>query len=340
LIDNTKKSCESKEVSSFLGVVDTYRRWKHYSERFDRKYHYYHPSELGKCLRAQQYKHYVEKGYIKTSFQGFDSKCLRLFDKGHNMHRRWADYFEDIGVLKGRWKCKNPLCLLFNDSRNGKVEILENKKQEVFEKGDTRIFGEKEQRGVFKPERCVCGCNEFIYQETKVFSEEFLIKGQADLILDFSNFNIEKFNDVNVSFNKKFLPKKGDDVVVDMKTIGQSSWEYQLKKKGPHQSNLIQLTIYVHLLDCSYGLLVYENKNDSKIKCYKVQKNPAWWDILKWQMKKMQDLSLKKRLPPPRPEKKSDYECKSCDFSKLCHKSDAWKDPELAKRRKDFYKGL
>ncbi len=339
MIDNKQNSCNGKEVSAFLGVIDTYKRWKHYSQRGDRKYDYYHPSELGKCLRAQQYKHYADKGEIELSYQGLDSRTLRLFDKGHNMHDRWAGYFEEIGVLKGRWKCRNAACLLY-DKNAELINLSKEKKNEILAKDETRIYGSKAKKGIFKPDKCACGSTYFDYLETTVFSEELKIKGHSDLILDYSNFDFEKFNPITPSFNTKFLPKNGDEVVVDMKTIGQSSWEYQVLKKGAHPSYLVQLVSYIHILDCSYGLLVYENKNDSDLRCFKVERNDAWWEAIKWQAKKLQELATGGKLPPPRPSKKSDYECKNCDFSQLCHKSGIWKDPKLDIKRKNFYKGL
>ena len=45
------------EVTSVMNLVDTYIRWRTVSTRYDRSYEHYHPSELGKCLRMQQYKH-------------------------------------------------------------------------------------------------------------------------------------------------------------------------------------------------------------------------------------------------------------------------------------------
>jgi len=86
-----------KEVSSLIGVIDTYLRWNQYTQRNDRSYLHFHPSEWGKCLRSQQYKHYAQLGYIKKEFSNFDSKILRLFDKGHNMHNRWVSYFDNVG---------------------------------------------------------------------------------------------------------------------------------------------------------------------------------------------------------------------------------------------------
>jgi len=330
--------CTSKEVMSLMGLIDTYKRWVNFETKNDRCYKSYHPSEFGKCLRAQQYKHYVHLGLIKVTYKAFDSKTLRLFDKGHWMHERWARYFEDIGILRGRWKCKNPLCFLFDDK--GKLKTGTNNIESLFEKKKTRIYGMDDSLGSFKPDQCVCGCKDFQYCETPVVSEELNIKGSADVILDCSTLDFEKFNSVRSTFNPEFLPTDGAKVVGDMKTIGQSAWDFQLNKKGAHKPYLIQLTCYTHILDCDYGVLMYENKNNSELKWYKVERNEEWWETIKWQSKTMQKMVSNKQLPPPRPEDKSSYECRGCEFSSLCHKSGIWKDKDLNKKRKGFYKSL
>ena len=95
------------------------------------------------------------------------------------------------------------------------------------------------------------------------------------------------------------------------------------------------------ILDVDYGLLMYENKDNSEMKWYKVEKNPEWWDIIQWQAKRMREMAQddRKMLPPPRC-KKSSYECKNCDFRTLCHKSSVWNKPDLESKIKNFYKAL
>ncbi len=36
-----------KEVSSLMGLIDTYMRWDQYQKKDERKYVHYHPSEWG-----------------------------------------------------------------------------------------------------------------------------------------------------------------------------------------------------------------------------------------------------------------------------------------------------
>lgn len=329
-----------KEIQSLIGLVDTYKRWINFTNKNKRNYKHYHPSELGKCLRNQQYKHYVELGFIKVEFQENDSQTLRLFDKGNNMHSRWVDYFIDIGILRGCWKCNNVGCFLFDD--NGEFVKQKNSQSihELIAEGKSRIHGQEEKLGIFKPEKCICGCKNFSYQEISVFSEALNIKGNADLILDCSNLDVNRFTGVRTTFDHRFLPSKGQKVVADMKSIGQSSWDYQLVKRGPHKPNLIQVQTYVNILDCDYGILIYENKNNSDMKWYKVEKNPEWWEVIQWQVNMMKEMVKEKKLPPPRYDDKSCFDCKKCEFSKLCFNSSVWNDPNFDKKRKNFYKAL
>ena len=65
------------------------------------------------------------------------------------MHNRWTQYFEDIGILRGAWKCGNPLCRLVDDSGM----CLESVELEpIMDAGKSRVYGRDEQQGIFKPE--------------------------------------------------------------------------------------------------------------------------------------------------------------------------------------------
>ncbi len=328
-----------QEVTSMMNLIDTYVRWKTYSQSNNRSYEYYHPSEWGNCLRMQQYKHYAWKGLIDVTPMPIDSQKQRLFDKGHNMHSRWSSYFDDIGnVLMGRWKCKNPLCFSCDD--DGQYKKLDKKIiEKMLKENRSRIYGSEEP--VFKPKKCVCGSCEFDYLETTVFSPELNIKGHADLVLNCDNLLEERFDGVRITYNKDFLPINGKKVVGDMKTIGSNSWNTQLKRKGAHKKYIIQLTIYVHILDCDYGIIMYENKDNSEMLWYQVKKNYKWWEVIQDQARQMIRMSSKRKLPPPKYDSKTNYACKYCEFKDLCHKSKVWDDPKkLEESRKNFYKYL
>jgi len=330
------------EVRAFTGLIDTYIRWKEYQGKDDRQYYKYHPSEWGMCLRKQQYKHYQQLGYFPVEWKGHKSTLLRLFDKGHNMHERWSRYFEACGVLRGVWTCQNKMCKCFDDEGFFDLtKITETKSTDHSNaNGKGRVYGEEELKGVFRPERCVCGCTDFKYDEVAVDHEGTNIYGHADLILDFENFKPEMFKGVSKTFKKEFFPKKGEVVVGDMKTCSDNVWKSKVMKNQPHSYYLIQLTVYAHILECDYGLLMYENKNNSELKMFRVDRNEKWWAIIQEQAHSMIEMKKKKLLPPPRPDNKSSFECKNCEFKDMCHKSRAWGLPNIDEIRKGWYKEI
>ena len=69
------------EVSSVMGSVDTFIRWREKNKE-QRGYEIYHPSAFGACLRAMQYNRYVAMGFIVCDGDDFDSRILRLFETG------------------------------------------------------------------------------------------------------------------------------------------------------------------------------------------------------------------------------------------------------------------
>jgi hypothetical protein len=97
------------EVTNVLNVLNTYLKWKSLNGP-PRGYLKYHPSSFGSCLRKAQYQRYTDMGLINVQKEAVEPKSIRIFDTGHSMHARWAQYFEDIGVLRGVWECTNPDC--------------------------------------------------------------------------------------------------------------------------------------------------------------------------------------------------------------------------------------
>jgi hypothetical protein len=333
----TKSVYTPQEVTSMMNLIDTYIRWRTVDTRGDRSYDHFHPSEMGKCLRMQQYKHYAWKGLIDVKYPEPESQKHRLFDKGHNMHDRWSNYFDQIGnILLGRWKCKNTLCFMFDDDGQVKKDYS---LEDMYKKKKTRI-AEGKNGPIFKPEKCKCGCSDFEYLETHVRAPQFNIKGNADIVLNCRNLKEERFKGVRTSYNPKYLPVGKSKVVIDMKSIGSNPWKNQIMSKGAHKDYLIQLTIYIHVLGCDYGIIAYENKDNSKMAWFHVPRNDIWWEIIQSQALTMMDMAKEKKLPPPKYDSKKNFSCSYCDFKSLCHKSKVWDSPTLDSNRKEFYKSL
>lgn len=317
------------EVTNIINVLNTYLQWKSINGP-PRGYLRYHPSSFGSCLRKAQYQRYGELGYINVTKELNEAKSIRIFDTGHSMHARWAEYFESIGVLRGVWECKNMLCQAFDDSGNFNAANLSNAK-----KG--RFYGKDNKIGCFKPEKCVCGCTNFEYHEVTVHHDELNFHGHCDQILDFSRFDpsmFKKGNAVDVLFKAEDLPKK--PIVLDMKSINSFGFRSKLEH-GPSLVYKTQLVIYCNVLDLEYGILIYENKDDSSTKVYKVDRNPDLWQTVVKQANALNDMVAEKLLPPPRPLAKTDSDCRYCEYQSICHNSKIWDDPNLDTKRLNFY---
>lgn len=365
-----------KEVAAIMGVIDTHCRYKSVNES-PRNYRIYHPSALGGCLRLMQYQRFADDPSIEgieLTSEPLESNTMRLFDTGHSMHARWAKYWEEIGVLRGIWECNNRLCRAFDDDGNflgidRAKEIREKYKEVATEDSDylhnlpedkrkeeaklrSSIFprkkGYENKIGIFKPKKCNCGCEEFTYHEINVRDEELNVFGHADLILDFSNFDVDKYsshgehnsnaNIVDRTFDPKDLPSS--PIVVDMKSINDRGFK-NLKENGPSLKYKVQLVSYCNILDLEYGIIIYENKNDSQTMSFKISRSEdREWPMIHKQIRLMNKMYESKLLPPPRPLRKDSYDCKYCDFKNVCHNSKIWNDPDLNEKRIKFYDTL
>jgi len=363
-----------KEVAALMGVIDTHCKFESINES-PRNYRIYHPSALGGCLRLMQYQRFAENPEINGLDLGknpLESRTFRLFDTGHSMHDRWMKYWKGIGVLKGVWECENKYCRTFNDDGEflgqEKVdEVLAKYKQAKEEAPDylhnlsledrkkerrtrnllaPRRYGYEEKIGVYEPDKCPCGCAEFKYHEINVKDDELNIFGHADLILDFSNFDVDRYskaneegsNPVDRTFDPLDLPKK--PIVVDMKSINDRGFR-KLKTEGPSLKYKVQLEVYCNVLDLEYGVIIYENKNDSETSSFKVARSEDRdWPIIRRQIKLMNKMHEVNKLPPPRPLRKDSWDCRFCDFSEICHNSSIWVDPKLNEKRIKFYDTL
>lgn len=313
------------EVTNLINLVNTHSSWVSQNGP-PRGHEIYHPSAFGSCLRKMQYQRYAERGYISVQPQIPEPRMCRIWDTGHSMHDRWAKYFEDIGVLRGVWECANPHC-----SHNEGLPMAPD-----FD-GSPRKYGLDNKLGCFKPKHCECGCNQFKYHEVSVIDKKLNFHGHADQILDFSNFDPDRYqqgNAVPMLFKPEDLPKK--PIVIDMKTVNSFKFKSKLKNT-PDFHYKVQLTIYVNVLDLDYGVIIYENKDDCATKVYQVDRNPELWEKIKEQALKMNEMVDRKLLPPPRPESKKSFDCNYCEFSPICHQSKVWDDPDLGSKRASFY---
>lgn len=302
----------NRQVYSISKIIDEYFQYKNSKNSSNRSYSVYHPSAFGKCLRKMQYQRYASNNMIDSPKISNESRMIRIWDTGHSLHSRWAKYMEDLGVLKGIWTCTNTSC--------------------------NKVFGRDALIGCYKPKSCdVCNCIEFKYDEITVKDESLNFYGHCDQILDFSNLDPDFIKWTSEKWGGNIFNNNmpSSPIVVDMKSINKSQWSKI--QHEPHSYYVIQIIIYIHLLNLEYGLIIYEKKDDSEIKIFKVTRDEELWGMIKKQADIMNKMFEKKSLPPPRPESKNSFECRFCEFSDICHKSNVWDVDNLNEIRGKFY---
>ena len=111
---------------------------------------YYHPSSLFDCsLKIQFDKLNAPKETLETP------RSIMRLDNGSYSHRRYIDYWRNLGVLYGDWLC---------------------------------LVCDRVSADLLCPEVCpACGNKKLIYNEVNVLDKDLLIKGKADGIIILKN---------------------------------------------------------------------------------------------------------------------------------------------------------
>ena len=159
-----------------------------------------------------------------------------------------------------------------------------------------KIFGENEKLGIQKPViKCDnCGCDEYKYIEVTAGNDEYMISGHIDGILKLG----------------------GEYSVIDYKSMHANQFT---SLNEPMDKHIIQVEIYLWLLDLKTGFLLYENKDSQKIKLFEVVYNEDLIAKILKRLEAIRDIVKNNKLPK-RPFEKDSSQCKVCDFNKICWK--------------------
>jgi hypothetical protein len=250
----------------------------------ERRYHIFHPSAWGYCQRKVAYQYYNEKDkFLKFSEADVDPRVMRIFDNGHAIHDRWQSYLDKAGVLRGNWRCEK--C--------------------------SSVYGTENKIGIFNPSRaenwkCSCGATgQLSYQELIVKSPpQYNFEGHTDGVIDLTQ--------------SRFATKSPLDVfVVDMKSINKDQFNELAEAKQEH---VIQVNIYMWILDLKGAVLVYECKDNQAVKEFFCPRDENMIERIKAEALLMVS-ALHARKIPPRPAgfSRTKYPCKGCEFMSYCY---------------------
>ena len=106
---------------------------------------------------------------------------------------------------------------------------------------------------------------------TKYFEQMGILKGREIVV---------KSDAPPISGRADFLltHEEHQEIVLELKSINDKGFKNLYSKPKPEHA--LQLQIYLQLLDKAYGIVLYENKNDQKLKAFKVKRSPKEWNAL------------------------------------------------------------
>ena len=134
--------------------------------------------------------------------------------------------------------------------------------------------------------------------EFKVTSEDPPIFGYGDVILDWA----------------------GEDLLGEIKTMPMEGFEYRKKTGKPKAGHLIQLLIYMRILNKNRAILIYENKNNHDLLIIPVEANDyhkRWISQTFDWMKTVRQAWEEKKLPTKNYRSNSKI-CKTCPLRAVC----------------------
>ena len=243
----------------------------------------YHPSSIAntECLRQLQLK----KLNVEKTNDTYNAHSQRIFDTGHDFGYRFQEYLYYLGILLGRWHCVE--C---------KYEWMDVENP--------------------SPSTCPsCGVDLTIwynlhYMEVPVHNDEYNLGGQADAM-------------IKQSWGRQMIELK------TIKCRGEYNSEYSVSfedLQAPKPAHVKQLNIYMDnakrqydgIQDLDRGLIIYQGKNNQKLKQFPVKLQKGLVNNLYDKIKMVRHSIEQGFLYPRAGKNKSCRMCKWCDYKTLC----------------------
>lgn len=127
------------------------------------------------------------------------------------------------------------------------------------------------------------------------------------------------------------INRAGERVVGEIKTTRSESFAVRQSKMTPPDYHLIQVLIYMYVLESDSGFLLYENKNTHDLlvmPVYMDEKNKKLVeDTFAW-MREVRGLWEERKLPA-RPFTRKSKECKDCPVAAVCWESEEYGEGDI-----------
>ncbi|MAF42952.1 MAG: hypothetical protein CMI54_02110 [Parcubacteria group bacterium] len=174
---------------------------------------------------------------------------------------------------------------------------------------DTLGYQQNSSRvGVFYPSMLGNECDRYLYLAFRGLLPQQVIASVTQRIFDtgssledrmtkyFEKMQILRGREIAVKCDSPPISGRADfllaheehsEIVLELKSINDKGFKNLYSKPKPEHA--IQLQIYLQLMDKPYGIVLYENKNDQKLKAFKVKRSPKEWNFLVTRCKQIQE---------------------------------------------------
>lgn len=152
-------------------------------------------------------------------------------------------------------------------------------------------------------------------------SHERIQQAMADAgILKDSEFKVTWSDPPIFGFGDVILDWEGEDLLGEIKTMPMEGFEYRKQHGKPKTGHLIQLLIYMRILNKTRAVLIYENKNNHDLLVFPVEANDYYirwvnqtFDWMKTVRKAWEDKTL-----PKKNYRSNSKICKTCPLRATC----------------------
>jgi CRISPR/Cas system-associated exonuclease Cas4 (RecB family) len=176
--------------------------------------------------------------------------------------------------------------------------------------------------------------------EVRCGDKELNLSCRIDNIISFFEKD-ELWTDENSNFKKTI--ERNQLIPVEIKTI--KKWATQKHYKSaiksiteePKENHLLQIQAYLMCGDFPYGLLVYIERDDCKVKAvWKVYPDRALWKEIRQQIEAV-NIALENDEAPERcRESSNEYPCSWCQYREYCWSDESEKDGWLTDDKDDL----
>jgi CRISPR/Cas system-associated exonuclease Cas4 (RecB family) len=139
-------------------------------------------------------------------------------------------------------------------------------------------------------------------------------------ILKDSEFKVTYDSPPVFGFGDVILDWEGEDLLGEIKTMPNDGFEYRKIAGKPKTGHLIQLLIYMKILNKSRAILIYENKNNHELLIFPVELNTYYFEwvenAFEW-MRTVRKAWEDKTLPTKNYRSNSKI-CKTCPIRDAC----------------------